>query len=385
MENGQQKTEQSSIEDTDIDGNGSFQVPDGITAIRRRACMLSLKLKKILLPNSLTSIGDEAFQYSGLETITLPESVQSIGVLAFADCTALNSIAIPKNVHLISKYAFMNCYNLKTITLVEGRLTSIGHDAFNNCLSLEKICIPTGVTSIDCWAFVDCRNLKTVFLPESLIKLARGAFSDCRSLEAISIPASVQSIDDLVFDNCLSLKTVVLPGSLKSIGEGVFNNCPLTHIVINSNDEAYRQRIIALFPPNLQDKVLSNDLVIKIRQLHKECLEKIFRTPQINPLYRFFNLNSQYTTNKHHPKLPNDIFFSLNQASFFDNAYYEQIMTWLSDIKTWPATEAKFTTYKSQLIKKVEAYMEQVLKNIKQVQSDDVLQEYQRAQAAKLR
>ncbi|MBR1751891.1 MAG: leucine-rich repeat domain-containing protein, partial [Ruminococcus sp.] len=87
-------------------------------------------LESITIPNSITSIGDRAFyQCTSLTSITIPNSVTSIGAYAFEYCTSLTSITIPNSVTSIGEYAFRGCTNLKSITIPDS-VTSIGEYAF---------------------------------------------------------------------------------------------------------------------------------------------------------------------------------------------------------------------------------------------------------------
>ena len=144
-------------------------------------------LTSITIPDSVTSIGSSAFEYcSSLTSITIPNSVTSIGAYAFYNCSSLTSITIPDSVTSISSSAFYGCSSLKSVTFGENsKLESIGNRAFSVCSSLTSITIPDSVTSI-----------------------GEHAFSGCSSLTSITIPSSVTSIGEYAFDGCSSLKSV---------------------------------------------------------------------------------------------------------------------------------------------------------------------------------
>ena len=82
---------------------------------------------------SVTSIGYRAFRQSGITSITIPESVTSIGESAFYGCTGLTSVTIPEGVTSIGQLAFRDCNNLTSVT-IPGSVTSIGDSAFGGCI-----------------------------------------------------------------------------------------------------------------------------------------------------------------------------------------------------------------------------------------------------------
>jgi len=119
-------------------------------------------LTSIIIPNSVTSIGNGAFfKCSGLTSVTIPNSVTSIGDDAFAYCTGLTSVTIPNSVTTIGDYAFCGCGGLTSIT-IPNSVTSIGDRAFFGCSGLTSVTIGNSVTTIGEYAFWDCQNLTSV-------------------------------------------------------------------------------------------------------------------------------------------------------------------------------------------------------------------------------
>ena len=202
--------------------------------IRSNAFYGCSSLTNIIIPESVTSIGDYAFyDCSNLTSITIPDSVTSIGSHAFRNCSSLTSINIPDKVTSIGASAFYDCSNLTSITIPDS-VTSIGSHAFRNCSSLTSINIPDKVTSIGASAFSGCSSLTSITIPESVTSIGDYAFYDCSSLTSIEIPDSVTSIGDGAFDDCSNLTSITIPESVTSIGSNAFNNCSsLTYHIIN--------------------------------------------------------------------------------------------------------------------------------------------------------
>ena len=170
-------------------------------------------------------IADAAFRNcTGLASVTIPDSVTSIGASAFEGCTGLTSVIIPDSVTRIGDSAFKGCTSLTSITISDS-VTSIGFYAFEYCKNLAKVTIPDSVTSIGKYAFSGCSSIMSVTIPDSVTRIDDSAFSYCTSLASITIPDSVTSIGDSTFSYCTSLTDVIIPDSVTSIGRYAFSGC----------------------------------------------------------------------------------------------------------------------------------------------------------------
>lgn len=143
------------------------------------------------------------------KSIIIPDSVTSIGEKAFEGCIYLESIVIPNSVTSIGFGAFNDCTSLKNITIPDG-VTAIDINTFAGCSSLEHINLPKSITIIDWCAFGGCSSLKNIVIPENVISIDGFAFCSCTSLETITIPDSVTSIDSSAFIDCPSLKSIYI-------------------------------------------------------------------------------------------------------------------------------------------------------------------------------
>ena len=192
-------------------GNTKYDSRDNCNAIIETATnILIAGCQNTIIPNSITSIGDNAFYYcESLTSITIPDSVTSIGYAAFAGCSSLTSVTIGNSV------------------------TSIGDAAFWNCTSLTSITIPNSVTTVGGGMFYGCSKLKSVVLSNNITSLLSygvettyGFFEKCSSLTSITIPNSVTSIGEGAFADCSSLDTLTcLAMTPPALGKDVFYRC----------------------------------------------------------------------------------------------------------------------------------------------------------------
>ena len=150
----------------------------------------------------------------------------------------------------IDNYSFSACVNLQSISIPDS-VTSIGFGAFSYCDSLQSINIPNSVANIVNYAFHGCKSLQSVIIPDSVTSIGGGAFMYCESLQSITIPDSVTSIGEHAFKGCKSLQSVTIPDSVTEIGYSAFLSCGLLKIIyISKNCHVYNQ--IRKVYPNIQ-------------------------------------------------------------------------------------------------------------------------------------
>ena len=212
--------------------DGSYKIKENTKVICNDAFWGCTSLSCIVIPNSVTYIGDDAFSMTALSSVVIPNSVTSIGKGTFWNCTFLSSIVIPNSVTSIGNRAFVGCKSLSNI-VIPNSVTSIGNRAFEGCTSLSSIVIPDSVTDIGESAFSSCTSLSGIVIPNSVKSIGYRMFSSCTSLSSIVIPNSVTSIGDSAFWDCTSLFSIIIPDSVTSIGSCAFSNCSsLSNIVI---------------------------------------------------------------------------------------------------------------------------------------------------------
>ena len=221
-------------------------------------------VKKIVIENGVTSIGEDAFFWcNSLESITIPDSVTTIGDNAFSSCTSLTNITIPDNVTTIGDYAFAWCNSLESITILDS-VTSIGENAFyctayyydtnnweedvlylgNYLIDAEnrnvEYKIKEGTLVIADRAFYNSSGLISITIPNSVKVIGSEAFYFCKTLTSMTIGNGVRVIGNGAFYYCTSLRDVTIPDSVTSIGDNAFHYCiSLTSINVDSNNQYY--------------------------------------------------------------------------------------------------------------------------------------------------
>ena len=264
------------------DNNDAYKYAANPLYFAHHLFLNDVEITDLVIPNSVTSIGDWAFQNcSSLTSVTIPNSVTKIGIDAFCSCSSLTTVTIPESVTTISQgatfqkctalesvqwnarkctieknsngnyyppfYKLSNitnfsfgedvetipaclCYGLSGLTTINlpREVTSIGEDAFYGCSSLTTIDIPNSVTSIGAWAFNGCSSMTSPIYNVHIFAYMPTSYSG-----AYIIPNGIESIVDGAFCGCRILTSVTIPNGITSIGNSTFYNCSsLTSVTI---------------------------------------------------------------------------------------------------------------------------------------------------------
>jgi hypothetical protein len=224
---------------------GAIVIPETIghlpvVNIGQYAFARQISITSVVIPDTVTNIGDEAFTYmdthSRLTKLKLGRRVARIGSGAFSGCDQLTKITIPASVIGIGSGAFVFCTKLTEIT-IPASVTNIGDGAFNACFSLKSITVDAGnpaYCSVDGVLYDKNQTRLLQFpggkagsyiIPNSVTNIAHFALWNCPCLTSVTMPDGITSIGDEEFAACGRLVTVIVPASVTNIGQNAFNSC----------------------------------------------------------------------------------------------------------------------------------------------------------------
>ena len=212
---------------------GSLTIPNSVTTIGAEAFAHCTELKgSLTLSNSLKTIGNGAFyNCNSLNgSLTIPNTVTTIGIAAFGLCTGFNgSLTIPNSVTTIGSSAFSSCQGFKGDLTIPSSIKTIEAYTFSGCFGFNgNLTIPNTVTTIGNQAFWRCTGFKgDLTIPNSVTTIGSSAFQHCTGFKGnLKLSNSVKTIGNSAFGRCTGFTgDLILPNSITTIGGNAFNGC----------------------------------------------------------------------------------------------------------------------------------------------------------------
>ena len=216
-------------------------VSNGVTTIAPYAFSSCREVTEVVLPDTVTTIGDGALGYLPIKMIDLPSGLKTIGNGAFQWCENLEKVTLPSGLTTINDSAFSRCKSLKEI-IIPDTVTTLGRNAFEVCESLYRVKLPSNMTAIPDHLFQYCYSLVEIEIPSTVTKIGDWAFYRCKKLKTINIPSgvTVMGIYENPFEECESLISIDIPAGVKEL-ELPFRRCwALESINVSPSNPSYR-------------------------------------------------------------------------------------------------------------------------------------------------
>lgn len=191
-------------------------------------CLIRVDADKtgvLAIKEGTTTVADRAFYDSKISSVTLPSTITHIGQAAF-EHSSITKIVLPSSISHIAPYTFDACRNLTSIT-IPGTITHIGICAFSNCELLPSISLPSGITTIEGGTFARCRNLKTISIPNKVKIIGESAFYECESLFSVTLPEGLEIVESRAFAGA-HINQINFPNSLQYVGYDAFTLCGIS-------------------------------------------------------------------------------------------------------------------------------------------------------------
>lgn len=225
------------------------KISDGVSITACKVSTTSLSLPDNIDGYPILEVGEGAFaECAGLTTVDFSKTkIRSIGNNAFTGCEKLQTLKLPDTLQTIGSGAFYNCASLTELSIPDS-VSEIGSYAFAYCFALDKVKLPTKLTTLLGATFYYDYELSEVTLPKSLETLSALTFVGCYDLQSVTLPASLKTIEPLAFLGCIGMKefTVDANNTAFSVGEdGALYNKDGSNLLIYPSGNGVKECTIA--------------------------------------------------------------------------------------------------------------------------------------------
>ena len=223
-----------------------YDIVDGVLLSSTGNLLLMDQSGTLTIPNSVTTIGEGAFaNLDGLKTIIIPGTCKEIAVNAFSYNSSLENVIMQDGVEIIGPSAFSNCKNLKEVQMADS-VKTLGAQAFLYCNSLQSIDLSSGITVLASNVFSGCSSLKELIIPNGVTRLEGSCFANLTITE-IDIPSSVNYINNSAFINCFELTNINFENNdYYFFSDGVLSNKAGTSIVFMTKSKLTESNVFAI-------------------------------------------------------------------------------------------------------------------------------------------
>ena len=214
----------------------SYTIPTSVKTITNNGFEHTVNLKNISIPSNVTKIEDHAFCKSGITSLNLPNSIESIESFCFSYCNGLINVKLPNSISKIDNGTFRDCENLSEIE-ISSSVESIDVSAFLNCYKLNKIKVDSNNTNYlsengilfnkdktKIIMYPRGKTEKRYVIPDTVVEIGYKAFDAVSAIKDILIGNTVTKIEWNAFSGCKNLNKIIIPKTVNTIGEFVINN-----------------------------------------------------------------------------------------------------------------------------------------------------------------
>lgn len=207
----------------------SVSIADSVETIGYSAFQGCTALERVGFPENEKFVEIESYTFYGcarLGEVEIPDSVTEIGGCAFENCVGLANVKLSKRLEKMGSWAFGYCDKITRIEIPKSLKECDGNNGpFGNCDGLKEVVFEAGVTEVARYLFWGCTGIEEIVIPDTVTIIEQGAFWDCTNLKKVTFSANLTKIETWAFNGCSKLGSVEIPDSVTEIGDRTFSGC----------------------------------------------------------------------------------------------------------------------------------------------------------------